>query len=147
LSKKFEKPYRGMKKNKKYKSKRPYNGPDAGKLFLFLSSFLFLFLCLSMYLLTQWKELALLVIIYYVSINITTFVMFYIDKLAAIKGFIRIPEKNLHYLEFLGGSFASHYAQKKIRHKNKKESFNNLSIVALFFHITIIVIMIMFLAK
>lgn len=69
------------------------------------------------------KTFMLLVVVQFVTINITTFAAYYIDKRAAIRGSYRISEKNLHMLEFLGGSFGALLGQKFLRHKSKKRSY------------------------
>lgn len=56
-------------------------------------------------------------------INLVTFIAYGVDKRAAIRGNWRIPEINLHTLEFLGGWPCAFIAQKVFRHKTKKQSY------------------------
>ena len=56
-------------------------------------------------------------------INIVTFIAYGVDKRAAVNGAWRIPEANLHSLEFLGGWIGAFIGQKFFRHKNKKKSY------------------------
>ncbi|MBR2921756.1 MAG: DUF1294 domain-containing protein [Alphaproteobacteria bacterium] len=46
-----------------------------------------------------------------------------VDKKAAINKAWRIPEKDLHMLEFLGGWIGAYIGQKFFRHKTAKKSF------------------------
>ncbi|MBR1756771.1 MAG: DUF1294 domain-containing protein [Alphaproteobacteria bacterium] len=56
-------------------------------------------------------------------INIVTFAAYGADKRAAVRGAWRVPEANLHTLEFLGGWIGAFIAQKFFRHKTKKKSY------------------------
>ena len=49
------------------------------------------------------KTLLLFLVFQLASINLVTFVAYGVDKRAAQKGDWRVPESNLHTLEFLGG--------------------------------------------
>ncbi len=55
--------------------------------------------------------------------NLTAFIAYGVDKRAAIRGNWRVPENNLHTLEFMGGWIGAWIAQKVFRHKTKKQSF------------------------
>lgn len=69
------------------------------------------------------KTFMLFLVFHLVSINITTMVAYYVDKRAAIKHAWRVPENNLHTLEFLGGWLGALVAQKLFHHKTAKKSF------------------------
>lgn len=56
-------------------------------------------------------------------INLVTFIAYGVDKKAAVNGSWRVPEANLHALEFLGGWIGAFIGQKFFRHKNKKKSY------------------------
>ncbi len=56
-------------------------------------------------------------------INITAFIAYGADKRAAIKGAWRVPEADLHTLEFLGGWIGAFIGQKIFHHKSKKKSY------------------------
>ncbi|MHB9140956.1 MAG: DUF1294 domain-containing protein [Paludibacter sp.] len=64
-----------------------------------------------------------LVGIYFLSINLLSGIVFFIDKKKAINGSRRIPEFTLHLLELFGGVFANVFLMYAIRHKNRKFSY------------------------
>lgn len=69
------------------------------------------------------KTLVLFLVYQFISINIVTYLAYWVDKRAAVRGEWRIPERNLHTLEMLGGWSGALLAQKILRHKNKKKSY------------------------
>lgn len=69
------------------------------------------------------KAFLLFVVYHLCCINVVTFVAYGIDKRAAIRNTWRVPEANLHALEFLGGWIGAFIAQKVFRHKTKKQSY------------------------
>jgi uncharacterized membrane protein YsdA (DUF1294 family)/cold shock CspA family protein len=75
------------------------------------------------------------VVSFLIAINITTGVMYAYDKTISSSNLLRIPEKVLHGLAFLGGSPSALIAQKLFRHKTVKHSFQIIywSIVAIQF--------------
>jgi uncharacterized membrane protein YsdA (DUF1294 family) len=60
---------------------------------------------------------------YYIIISLFTFYVYFKDKTCAKNGTWRISEKNLHVLSVLGGWTGALLAQKIIRHKSSKTSF------------------------
>lgn len=61
--------------------------------------------------------------IYFLVINIGTFLVMLEDKKRAINQRFRIPEKVLFLLTILGGSLGILAAMRFIRHKSNKNSF------------------------
>lgn len=61
--------------------------------------------------------------LYIAGINLITFFVYALDKRAAIKSQNRIPEKRLHQLEWLGGTPAAFLAQRLLRHKTRKGTY------------------------
>jgi uncharacterized membrane protein YsdA (DUF1294 family) len=59
-------------------------------------------------------------LVYLILINLLSAALFIYDKLAATNDRKRIPERNLHFLELLGGVFSNLTLMYIIRHKNKK---------------------------
>lgn len=59
----------------------------------------------------------------YAVISTFTFVIYALDKRAAVKQRPRTPEFTLHLLELCGGWPGAFFAQHLIRHKNAKVSF------------------------
>lgn len=72
------------------------------------------------------KTFLLLLVFQIIFINITTFIAYWVDKRAAQRGAWRVPEKNLHTLEFLGGWAGAFVAQKLFHHKNKKTEYQRM---------------------
>lgn len=62
-------------------------------------------------------------ILYYVFINLITFVLFWVDKKRAIKGKYRISEKALLLSSFIGGALGGLISMYTFRHKTKKAAF------------------------
>ena len=56
-------------------------------------------------------------------VNGVAFWMFYLDKERAIRGEWRISETTLLTLAFLGGWFGAIAAQRRFRHKTRKQPF------------------------
>ena len=69
------------------------------------------------------KTLLLLLVVHFIFINIFTFLAYWKDKRAAINGEWRIPEKDLHILELLGGWSGALLGQKILHHKNRKQTY------------------------
>lgn len=74
----------------------------------------------------SYKTLLLFAVFHLVCINLTTFIAYGVDKNAAKKGAWRVPEKDLHILEFLGGWIGAWIGQKVFHHKTVKKSFQNM---------------------
>ncbi len=64
-----------------------------------------------------------LIAAYIIAINAITTLMYAYDKIISGSSAVRIPEKVLHGLAFIGGSPAALAAQKMFRHKTIKRSF------------------------
>ena len=71
----------------------------------------------------------------YLLISLITFIVYAIDKTKAHKNQWRIPEANLHLLELLGGWPGALIAQRIMRHKNKKESYQSMFWFIVILHI------------
>lgn len=75
---------------------------------------------------TKWRSVALMfIVLHLISINITTFLAYGFDKHAAKTGNRRIPESQLHTLEFMGGWCGAILGQKCFHHKTKKRSYQS----------------------
>lgn len=70
-----------------------------------------------------YKTLLLFLVFHILSINLTTFIAYGTDKKAAVNKTWRVPEKDLHTLEFLGGWIGAFIGQKFFKHKTAKKSF------------------------
>jgi uncharacterized membrane protein YsdA (DUF1294 family) len=60
---------------------------------------------------------------YLFTLNLVTFLLYLYDKYAARHTHYRIPEKQLHLFELLGGSPAALAAQRILRHKSSKSTY------------------------
>ena len=65
----------------------------------------------------------LFLVFHLICINLTTFIAYGVDKHAAINNQWRIPENDLHVLEFLGGWIGAFIGQRFFNHKTSKKSF------------------------
>ncbi|MCX6230575.1 MAG: DUF1294 domain-containing protein [Bacteroidetes bacterium] len=65
----------------------------------------------------------MLIVYYFLIINLLSAIVFYTDKRKAIKNRRRIPEATLHLLEFFGGVFSNLLLMYLIHHKNRKASY------------------------
>lgn len=68
-------------------------------------------------------RLLYIIIVWYAITSIVTYVVYAIDKRAAIKGRWRVPEAHLHLLALAGGWPGAWVAQRTLRHKSIKRSF------------------------
>lgn len=73
--------------------------------------------------------------IYLISINLITFIVFGMDKSAAVKKRSRIRVSTLLTLSFVGGSLGGLIAMYLFRHKTKKLQFTLLLPLMLILHI------------
>jgi uncharacterized membrane protein YsdA (DUF1294 family) len=78
------------------------------------------------------------ILIYFVFINLLSFILFYLDKRKAIKDKWRIKERTLHLSSFMGGSLGSILAMYMFHHKIKKVKFCIITALACIFNISII---------
>ena len=62
-------------------------------------------------------------IVLYVSLSLFTFIVYAVDKRAAIKDKWRVEEFSLHLFAVLGGWPGAMLAQQLLHHKSKKRSF------------------------
>ncbi len=80
----------------------------------------------------------LIVVIYYLILNLVAFAYMYMDKKKAIKDKYRVPEKTLFSLALLGGFVGSHLGMTTFRHKTKHVKFYVVNILSLVLHCVII---------
>jgi uncharacterized membrane protein YsdA (DUF1294 family)/cold shock CspA family protein len=73
----------------------------------------------------------------YFLLSLSTFIAYAMDKIKAHRNEWRVSEKTLHCLELLGGWPGALIAQRVIRHKNKKTSFQVIFWVIVIIHIVI----------
>jgi uncharacterized membrane protein YsdA (DUF1294 family) len=83
-------------------------------------------------------NLALIAIcISYILAGIVTYYFYKIDKDAACKGNWRTPERRLHQLELIGGWIGAFVAQKRLRHKSIKPSYQLVYWLIVIFHLSL----------
>lgn len=76
-----------------------------------------------------------LLLIYYIVINLITFILYGVDKKKAIGQKWRIPEKTLIGMAFLGGGIGAITGMSFFHHKTRKTKFLVLVPVALLLHV------------
>ena len=81
------------------------------------------------------------ILVYFVLINLFSFVIFYIDKQKAKKDKWRIKEKTLHLTSFLGGTLGSISAMRLFHHKTRKPAFVAITGIALISNIFVIYVL------
>ncbi len=64
---------------------------------------------------------------YLIVMNIISGIIFAYDKWAANHNHRRIPERNLHLFELLGGVFAILLLMYSLRHKNRKFGYSSFT--------------------
>ncbi len=89
--------------------------------------------------LTLIGKLPLFIFITYAIMSIITYITYSIDKSRAINGEYRISEKTLHILSLIGGWIGAILAQQRLRHKNKKVSFQIVFWISVIVHISLLV--------
>ncbi len=73
-------------------------------------------------------------LIIYPVMSWVTFALYADDKSRARSGSWRVPEKTLHLCEFFGGWLGGFFAQRKLRHKNRKQSYQLTFWAIVIFH-------------
>ncbi len=91
------------------------------------------------------KTLLLFLVFHLISVNLVTFIAYGADKKAACSGEWRIPESNLHTLEFLGGWGGALLGQKIFHHKSKKKSYQTFFWMMMLFEVGLIFVILKFL--
>lgn len=61
--------------------------------------------------------------LYFIVINLLTFLLYGLDKYKAIRQEWRIPERALLLMAFMGGAFGALSAMRIFRHKTRKGRF------------------------
>ncbi len=74
-------------------------------------------------------------VILYTVMSFLTFVLYADDKSRAKQGGWRVPENTLHLCEFMGGWLGAFIAQKTLRHKSSKSSYQAVFWVIVVIHI------------
>ena len=73
--------------------------------------------------LLQNTQPVVLLLMLYLLMSPVCFLAYYRDKQQAVRGLQRTPEARLHFYEFLGGWPGAFLAQRLIRHKNRKVTY------------------------
>ncbi len=73
--------------------------------------------------LTYYRHIPTVIFSLLLTINISCFLFYALDKYKAKRGYWRIKETRLHLLSLIGGWPAAAFAQHLLRHKNAKKPF------------------------
>lgn len=120
----------------KFGEKPPVQHKKEGKLF---SIFLIVTFFISMVLTILTGKIPMIMLPFYVVVNIFTYIIYAIDKSASQNGSWRTPENTLHLLALAGGWSGAIIAQKRLRHKSKKQSFRITFWLTVIFNIALFV--------
>lgn len=86
------------------------------------------------------EKLFMYMIIYFIFVNLTAFIMFYFDKKKAINLGYRTSEFSLILIHIAGGTIGAIWSMILYRHKTKKISFLIKMFIGLLFQIVIFVL-------
>ena len=92
----------------------------------------------------SYKTFLIFLVFYITCINLTTIFAYGVDKLAARVNGWRVPEKDLHMLEFLGGWIGAFIAQHLFHHKTSKKSFQKMYHLMIVFEIAAVAFILFF---
>lgn len=84
----------------------------------------------------------LYLVAYLIIINLVTCIIYGVDKLKAVAGAWRIPEKALLGFTFIGGSLGALLGMQVFRHKTRHLKFQILVPLCLVLHIVLIVFLV-----
>ncbi|AKX47975.1 hypothetical protein AKN93_00370 [Thiopseudomonas alkaliphila] len=70
-----------------------------------------------------WRHATIYPVVIYLLLSVVSFIQYFVDKQRAVQQRPRIAEKNLHWLELLGGWPGAYLAQQWLRHKTQKTAF------------------------
>ena len=68
-------------------------------------------------------KLPFVVLIAYILASCVAYLAYFLDKAASLKGHWRTPESTLHFFSVVGGWPGAMLAQRTLRHKTQKQSF------------------------
>lgn len=108
------------------------NSPRRGIGSLIFTTSFFVFLAASVII----AKLPLAVFLLYLLASVVTYLAYAFDKSAAIQGQWRIQESTLHLLALAGGWPGALVAQRLLRHKSRKQSFQIVFWVTIAFNCT-----------
>lgn len=74
----------------------------------------------------------------YFAMGVATYLAYWLDKRAAEADRRRIPEVNLHLLDFCGGIVGGLFAQQVLRHKTRKPGFAAITFAIALIHLAAI---------
>ncbi|PSN17323.1 DUF1294 domain-containing protein [filamentous cyanobacterium CCP5] len=113
----------GARKTQALNSSKERSRPHLSSLFPVFSLLLLTILPLAGSAHFAWKTDNILPLVLYPMMSVLTFALYAHDKERAQKGGWRTPEQTLHLCELAGGWPGGFIAQKKLRHKNRKQSY------------------------
>jgi uncharacterized membrane protein YsdA (DUF1294 family) len=85
------------------------------------------------------RQFAVAILGYAVAVNVVAYAAMAFDKARAVNNLTRIPESTLLNLALLGGSIGTVVAQRRIRHKTRKEPFRSRLAAILVFQLLALV--------
>ena len=113
-------------------ARKPFGKSENGSLWIWLASLYLTLLCIAV----MMRSLPWTVLGYIATINLLTYLAYALDKKAARSDAWRTPEGRLHFLGLMGGWPAGLLAQKRLRHKSSKSSFQTVYKATVLLHLT-----------
>jgi len=106
--------------------------------------FLSVIFLLALAVLSYYHYLSTELVTVLLAINVISFLTYAVDKYRAKKGYWRIKETTLHFISLIGGWPGAAFAQRWLKHKNRKVSFQTKYWLTIMVNIAVLTTLIYF---
>ncbi len=132
---KLDEQHRSNAEKVRYANKKDKTKPS-GNTKLGFSQIFAMTYCMTLLSLVIMGKIPFSVLCVYFALGVITFIVYAFDKSAAQNNQWRTQESTLHILSLLGGWIGALLAQKKLRHKSKKQEFQMVYWITVISHCT-----------